>query len=303
MIQFQKLTLEDRPRIEAVLTGAGERGCEYSFANLYLWGRQPAAFVGEDLVIFSQFDRKSLYLYPVGSGDRLQTLYAIIDDAAYRGIPCRLTGLTEADCRELESLLPRQFRYHISRDSFDYIYDIHGLADLPGRKYQRKRNHVNRFLQEYPDYSTQPITRENLPQVRQLVESWYEDRLRADPNQDFLLEQAALSKALRDFEALGLEGMVLQAGDRLLAMAIGSRLNETTFDIHFEKAMERSDGVYGMINREFARYLRDLYPQVRWLNREDDMGIEGLRKAKLSYSPDRMIEKSWVCLLEACYDY
>lgn len=303
MIEFQRLTLADKTRIEGVLAGAGERGCEYSFANLYLWGRQQAAMIGQDLVIFSQFDRKSLYLYPVGSGDRAATIQAVIDDAAQRGIPCRLTGLTHEDCRELESLFPGRFRFHISRDSFDYVYDIHGLADLPGRKYQRKRNHVNRFLQEYPDYSTQPITRENLPQVRQLVDSWYEDRLRADPNQDFLLEQAALSKALRDFAPLELEGMVLRDGERLLAMAIGSRLNETTFDIHFEKAMERSDGVYGMINREFARYLRDRYPQVQWLDREDDMGLEGLRKAKLSYSPDKMIEKSWVCLLEACYDY
>ena len=95
--------------------------------------------------------------------------------------------------------------------------------------------------------------------------------------------------------------MLLNKG-QIIAMTLGSPLSENTFDVHFEKAMEGYDGAYSVINREFAQYLRDKYPRLQWLNREDDLGIECLRKAKLSYCPDRLIEKWWACLKEEGYD-
>ena len=102
---------------------------------------------------------------------------------------------------------------------------------------------------------------------------------------------------------LEMEGLLLVADGQILAMTMGSRLSKTTFDIHFEKALDRVDGAYPTINQAFARYLREKYPELLWLDREDDMGLEGLRKAKLSYCPDHMIEKHWACLLEDGYDY
>ena len=303
MIDFQPLELAQKPRYDALLGCSGERGCEYSFANLYMWGRQRAAFVNGNLVLFSQYNRRSVYPFPVGCGDLTATLEAIIHDAKARGIPCRLCGLTQANCETLETLFPGKFRFHHDRDSFDYIYDINHLADLPGRKFQRKRNHLNRFLQMHPDYRVEPITAENQPQVEAFVARWYELRLQEDPHGDFHMEQAAFRKAMRHWEALEMEGLVLYDGGEMLAMTMGSRLSTCTFDEHFEKALDRNDGAYGAINREFARYLRDKYPALRWLNREDDMGLEGLRKAKLSYNPDHMVEKSWACLLEDGYDY
>ena len=86
-------------------------------------------------------------------------------------------------------------------------------------------------------------------------------------------------------------------------MTLGSRLSEDTFDIHFEKALDEYDGAYAAINREFACYLRGKYPQLKWLNREDDMGLEGLRKAKESYLPHHMVQKCWAHLKEEGYDY
>ena len=132
---------------------------------------------------------------------------------------------------------------------------------------------------------------------------WYELRLQEDPTRDFLMEQAAIRKALKNREMLGLEGLLLRVEGKIAAMTLGSRLSDDTFDIHFEKALDRYDGAYAMMNREFARYLQKKYPDIRWLNREDDMGIEGLRKAKLSYYPALMLEKYWACLLEDGYDY
>ena len=303
MIDFKPLDPSMRTEFEAYLTSRGERGCEYSFTNLYLWGRQQAAILEGQLVFFSQFNRKSVYLFPVGPGDRKKALDAIIADAKDRGIPCRLTGLTHDDCAELEQLFPGRFRYHFDRDSFDYVYDINDLADLAGRKYQKKRNHLNRFRQANPDYRLTPITDENVAQAEALVARWYTLRLQQNPHGDYHMEQAAIRKALGQREALGLDGLLLTVGEEPVAMTMGSPLNADTFDIHFEKALDIADGAYPAINQGFACYLREKYPQLRWLNREDDLGLEGLRKAKLSYYPEHMVEKSWAHLLEDGYDY
>lgn len=303
MIDFQPFDLKYIDAYNQILQNCHERGCEYSFANLFLWGRQKAALVHGNLAFFSQYNRRTIYPFPVGNGDFKATIDAIIQDAQARGIPCRLSGLTQNDCAMLEQLYPGQFRYHFDRDFFDYVYDIDALADLKGKKLQRKRNHINKFLQLHPDYTIEPITQHNTCQVQQVVDSWYRLRLEEEPHGDFQMEQAALTKALRNHIALGMEGLLLKDGTKLLAMTMGSRLSKDTFDIHFEKALDRNDGAYTVINREFARYLREKYPEVRYLNREDDMGLEGLRKAKLSYYPDHMVEKSWACLLEDGYDY
>ena len=303
MIDFLPLDLNKKAEYDRLLQCAGERGCEYSFVNLYLWGRQKAAFLQDHLVFFSQFHRRSVYPFPVGLGDKKAVLDAVIRDAKKRGIPCRLTGLTHDDCAALEQLYPGQFRYHFDRDSFDYVYAIEDLADLKGKKFQKKRNHLNRFWAENPDAVLEPITDENCPQAIELVERWYQLRQQADPHADFQMEHAAITKALRQRKALALDGLILKCDGKPVAMTMGSRLNENTFDIHFEKALDIADGAYAAINNGFARYLREKYPDVQFLNREDDMGLEGLRKAKLSYNPHHMIEKNWACLLEDGYDY
>lgn len=303
MIHFQPITTEYRTRYLSCLERSAERGCEYSFANLFLWGRQKMAFLHENAVVFSQFDRKSVYLFPVGEGELKPTLDQILHDAAARGIPCCLVGLTEEDCHTLQQLYPGRFRFHTDRDSFDYVYAIDDLAELKGRKYQRKRNHLNRFTQEHPHWRLEPITEDNLAQVRQMAEQWYDQHLQADPTADFKLEQAALFKALSHIPALEADGLALYAQDKVVAMCLGTFLSAQTYDVHFEKALSCCEGAYTAINRGFARYLREKYPQLRFLNREDDMGLEGLRKAKLSYYPDELQSKYWACLLEEGYDY
>lgn len=303
MIDFLPLDIQKKTEYDAILMDCGHRGCEYSFANLYLWGRQKAAFLENQLVFFSQFNRKSVYLFPVGSGDRKLALDAIIRDAEERGIPCRLTGLLQEDCETVERLYPGQFRFHHDRDSYDYVYDIDGLAELRGKKYQKKRNHLNRFLALYPDCCGRPVTEENAEQVRQMIEKWYALREAEDPSADFHMEKAAIFKALDKRKELGVECFALYVHNTCIAMSMASPLSATVFDVHFEKALDKFEGVYAAINYYFSRYLREKYGAVKYLNREDDMGISGLRNAKMSYRPDYMIEKSWACLLENDYDY
>ena len=296
MIDFQKLDLSKADEYRAYLTACGERGCEYSLVNLYIWGRQKVAFRDGFLAFYSQYDRSSVYPFPIGEGDMRPVLDAIIHDARARGLECRLVAMTAADCAKLEELYPGKFRFHPDRTFCDYVYSIEKLANLPGRKYQRKRNHVNRFYQDHPDYKIVVIDKSMLPAVKAMAETWYEKRLAADPQGDYHMERTALHRALEHWTELVLTGLVLMEKDEILAMTAGSFLNETTFDVHFEKAL--AEGAYAVINQAFARHLREKYPALLWLNREDDMGIEGLRKAKLSYYPDRLVVKFWADLLE-----
>ena len=303
MIDFQPLSLEDRQWCDKYLLDGTERGCEFSFANLYLWGRQRAAVVEDHLVLFSQFSRRSVYPYPVGTGDKTAVLEALMADARQRGIPCRITGLNQENMALIEEKFPGQFRFHCDRDSYDYVYDIHDLADLKGRKYQKKRNHFNRFRDTYPYYTTEPLSDANLEEVIALTDRWYAKKLQEDPQGDYHMERAALSKALKHYGELGMEGLVLRDGADVLAFTLGSPLSPDTFDIHFEKARPDAEAAYPVINCEFARYLREKHPALRFLNREDDLCLEGLRKAKLSYYPHHLVEKCWACLLEDGYDY
>ena len=299
MLDFKPLRLEQKEEYDQILQHK-TRGCAHSFVNLYLWGRQKAVIHEGNVAVFSQFEGRSMYLFPAGEQVK-PTIDALMADARERGIPFRLTGMVAEDCELLQDLYPDQFRYHTDRDHFDYVYAVEDLAELKGRKYQRKRNHLNRFWQDHPDCKALVLAPDMLARVTELVAAWYENRLKADPTADFHMEKVAMKRALEHFEELGMEGMVLEENGQLLAMTMGNRIFPDTFDVNFEKAIDPA--AYPAINNSFAKFIMENRPQIRYLNREDDMGLEGLRKAKLSYCPDQLLEKTWACLLEDGCDY
>lgn len=301
MIDFHRLKLSQKQQYNEMLFSEPELGCEYSFSNKFLWGLQRVAFQQGCVAFFSHYDGRSVYPYPIGSGDRKAVLEEIILDAHERGIPCRITGMTEAHKQELERLFPDRFVIRADRDFFDYVYAVDDLADLRGKKFQKKRNHFNRFRAENPDYEVRELNRCNMHQALRMVDDWYRVRMKADPQGNYLLENLAMGRVFQNYEALGMEGIMLLCKGEVVALTMGSRLHPDTFDIHFEKAREDVDGAYNAVNCEFARYLRMKYPEVKFLNREDDMGLEGLRKAKLSYNPHHLVEKYWACLKEDIY--
>lgn len=303
MINFKSITLEEKKLYESYLSDGKERGCEYSFTNLFLWGRQKGTVLHNHIVLFSQFNRRSVYPFPVGSGDKKQVLDAIIADSKERGIPCRITGVLQEEREILETLYPDMFRFHCDRGGFDYIYDINDLADLKGRKYQSKRNHFNRFCENNPDYKVEPVSETNIEKVKEMVDLWYKNKLKENPDNDFIMEQAAISKMFKNYQELDMDGLIILNGEEVLGMTMGSRLSDDTFDVQFEKARGDIQGAYTAINKEFATYLREKYPFIKYLNREEDLGIEGLRKAKEGYHPHHMVEKCWACLLEENNDY
>lgn len=302
MIEFQRLNLSQKDEYNRILFSCPPRGCEYSFANLHLWGLQQVAFLHGCVAFFSHFYGRSVYPYPIGSGDRRAVIEEILRDAKERGIPCRLVGITDADRTELEAWFPDRFWVRTNRDGYDYVYAIDDLADLKGRKYQKKRNHVNRFRAEHPDYQVVPLTSCNMAIAQHMVNDWYTIRMKEDPDGDYLLENIAMARAFQNYNALGMEGILLMDGGKVLAVTMGSQMSADTFDVHFEKAREDVEGAYAAVNQEFARYLRLKHPDIRFLDREDDMGLEGLRKAKLSYNPHHMAEKYWANLAEDLHE-
>ncbi len=299
MIDFKTINIQQKDYYNSFFADNKDLGCEYSFNNLILWGQQNIAEINDCLVRLSYYAGHTSYSFPRGKGNIKKTLDEIIKDADSRGIPCKFFGVYEEDKKILEKYYPDKFKYIHSRDSFDYIYDINDLATLGGRKYHSKRNHINRFKENFNGYTTEVITKENIHIVKALAEKWYKDKLSVNPTSDFDMEQLALNRAFRFFDELSLEGLLLMYQGEALAFTMASRMSKNTFDVHFEKAKAGFEVAYPVINNEFAKHLKEKYPEVEYLDREEDMGIEGLRKAKLSYNPHHLIEKYSVIPMEA----
>lgn len=292
MINFKPFKEFERSTYENYLFAEEHQCCELSFGNMSMWGEQQGAIVDNQFIILSNYGTKDMYHFPLGKGEKKQAIEAIIEDAKERGIPFLMTSLTHENVNSLESLFPEKFEIQFRRDSFDYVYEIDKLADLKGRKYHRKRNHYNNFCKRMPDFYVEPVSSENIEKAKAFVTQWYADRLAESPENDYHGEQIALQRCYENYENLGMESLLLCQDGKILAFTMGSRISPNTFDVHFEKARWDVEGAYTAINSEFAKYIRSKYPEVEFLNREEDMGLEGLRKAKESYFPHHMVEKA-----------
>ncbi len=288
---FRPVQISDKEKYEDLFFGYSNKGCEFSFANLILWGERNISFENGHIALYSCFDGRWYYSFHFGDGDKKQLIDAIVNDAEEKGITAVITGVYDDEKAFLEQNYPGQFEISTSRGSYDYIYSIDDLADLSGKKYHKKRNHLSQFKKACPDYRVQPITRDLLPKIAAMAENWYANRTLEAPEADFEMERVALSRALENYEALGMDGIVLMCDERMIAFTMASRMSRDTLDVHFEKAVTDINGVYAAINHEFARYARVKYPDVKFLDREEDMGIEGLRKAKESYYPHHLTVK------------
>ena len=299
MIEFREPEIGDKAWVEACFHASGNQGCEYSFATLFLWSdtyhQQVAAMDGYVLERM-QGSRGCGYLFPAGSGPLEPVLTALEQDAAERGEPCRFFCVTPEQAGLLEEIRPGRYRLEPDRDGWDYLYDVDRLADLAGTSVRR----AGPAAQDTPGGTargqSEVITVENLGECAAMDLEW--NRLYRTENGDAekeaqtrLDERHAMSKAFAFYEQLGLVGLLIRCQGQVVAFTMGSLINPETVDVHFEKAYGEIQGAYPIINREFARWIRDHQPQVRWLNREDDMGLEGLRRSKNSYYPDRMVEK------------
>jgi uncharacterized protein len=228
--------------------------------------------------------------WPMGnlSASHLETILDTLWPAfASRGWPLRLMYIDENSLPLLKDLDRYTAEISYNPDFSDYLYRADRLRRLSGKTMRRKRNHFNRFIRSYPDYTYQPISTDDRTEALQLVKDWCDER-ELDTMNLLQSDYRAIRQLFIDMPRLDVRGGCIRVNGQLVAFALGSLIHDDTAVIHFEKATTDHDGLYAAINK---LVLEHAFPDVTWVNREEDMGIAGLRKAKESYNPVRFIHK------------
>lgn len=297
MITFKDITVQDKDTITAYTMKSRRRNCDLSFSNLCSWRflyNTQFAIVDGFLVFKFWAQGELAYMMPVGEGDLKKVLQDLIEDARQENEPFCMLGACTCMRADLEAIMPGQFTFTADRDYADYIYLRSDLATLKGKKFQSKRNHINKFRATYPNHEYTPITPDRIQECLELEARWCKAN-DCDQQEGTGNERQALTYALEHFEELGLTGGILRVNGEIAAFTFGMPINQETFGVHAEKADTNIEGAYTMINYQFANHIPEQYI---YINREEDLGIEGLRKAKLSYQPETILEKYMVCLKE-----
>ena len=295
MIEFKNLTLEDKPTIDCYFREVQPRNSECTFTNMFIWRDcyevQWAIVDGLLIVKPGQMD-ESWILQPYGDYTKcdLRSVFVQLDEYfSSQGMPFIMRAVTESFAQLLETEYPGLFYLEEERDLFDYTYLGEDLRELKGRKYHSKRNHLSNFRKNHPDYVYEPMTENMVEEVWQYLEAWCGQKACSGSLDSGLhCEQKAIREALDHFEVLDYKGAVIRLDGKIAAFTLGEMLNDNTVIIHVEKADGTITGLYGAINQEF---LLHEWPTVQYVNREEDTGAEGLRKAKLSYHPVELIKK------------
>lgn len=288
MLEFHELTLEDRDWATAALRASDFMGCEYSFANNLAWRRlfhTTAANWNGFFINKAQGEYGPQFTYPAGQGDVRMMISALMDYSNQQGAPLILTGVTKPVLENIEALFPDFFDVTHCEDSDDYIYLASDLATLKGRNYHQKRNHLHKFEKYGGVYA--PLREKDFDDCITLSAMTYNTK-NGQTDESSLVEQFVIHTLFSHFDELGLNGGTLRVDGKLVAFCIGEQINSNTLNVHIEKADTAFDGSFAAINH---LYVRNAAGNLTYINREEDMGIEGLRKAKRSYRPVFMLEK------------
>lgn len=277
---FKAVEVRDRAVIQPFLAAAGRASSDYNFANLYAWGEiyGLAWKIHRDrLLVYSGKD--DVLLMPVGAPLRAEEVHALSDELCKAGKSGDFS-LVAAEFAEGDPSLGEHFDVRVDPDNADYVYSTKALVELKGNRLHKKKNLLSQFLRNNPGYLCERMEKRHVAECFGLAEKWCEEK--SCERIGFTHETSAMKRAFDRFGELGLEGLVLFTGGRLAAFSIFDRLNRNTADVHFEKYDPEIKGSAQAINWETARALQGAY---EYLNREQDLGIEGLRKAKQSYCP------------------
>ncbi|MDO4816004.1 MAG: phosphatidylglycerol lysyltransferase domain-containing protein [Bacillota bacterium] len=288
MTELQPLSCGHREKLNEIFKSENSRSADYCFGNFFMWDnrfRQYVCTIENRLVTRLTRNGEVYFAFPVGSGDISPALTYMKSCCLEMDIPLKICGI----CDEHLPLLGDEFKIFPDRDFSDYIYKIEALSSFSGKHLHGKKNFCNRFEKEH-QWHFEPMSAENLPLCREMLCQWLEkEAMRLSGS--IVYEGEALRIAFNNFEELGLEGGVLFADGYVVGFSLGEVISDDTFCVHFEKAFSDIPGAYPMVCRETAKMIRDKYPEICYVNREDDMGIEALRKSKLSYKPEYILEK------------
>ena len=294
---FLPIRIEDRLRIESILERNPTQASEFTFAYLYMWQCdyhfQYVIRNGWLLIVSESTYDIPFALCPLpqeGEFDR-----ASFDDSVNwlrerflaAGHPLVFGRVEEKRLPWFHGYCCSEFTIERSDRTADYVYDGDALRELPGRKFGSKRNHISQFLRNHPDYEVVPVGPENLDECRRIIDQWCQARNCTCESPENC-ERYACYRMLDVWEQLPMKGILLKLDGQFEAFTIGEALCDDTVVIRYEKANGDIHGLYAILNRDFL--VKD-WTGAAFVNREEDMGIEGLRKAKQSYHPSRMINK------------
>ena len=291
---FKPITWDDRQLLTERLRHNSTGLLNYSFVVAYLY-RHAAGFqmsFDADFLWIKEYEHGEWqYLFPMGCAPYDKALDKWRDSVLAEGDTANML-FDEGHVADMQSWAAQQVasgcyacEVHEMRDDFEYVYESEALASLAGHALKAKRNFVHAFTRSY-DWSTEYITSDNLSEVLEFDSQWNTD-IQIGENSPLKLENEALQEAFAHYADLPLRGLLLRVDDKVVAFAIGCPLTDTMYAVLFEKADRRYKGAYAMINCEFAGRIAFHYP---YINRAEDGGNEGLRQAKLSYMPARMLK-------------
>lgn len=286
-MNFKKIELCDKEVLLPFLRGVDELTCELSFVNLLIW--QPLynnCYCIEDSILYLKSYDENIETYSLPFGDMKIGMHRIIDHVGALPVIWAQEG---ERFREFKRLFGEYYDIFESRNEFDYIYNSSDLINLSGKKYHSKRNHISAFSKQH-NWHYEDITDANIEKVRECAKIWY-GQYENNMDDELKTEMQGTQLTLDNMEFLGVSGGVIVIDDEVVAFALGSEINDKIYNIHTEKAISGFETAYTLINREFAARNAQNY---RYINREDDLGIEGLRKSKLSYKPEIILPK-YIC--------
>lgn len=290
MLEFKKPEITDKQWVNDCLVHANSMNCEYTFGNLFIW----SSAYSTEICRYKDFlicrwgkDDDINYSLPLGEGDFTDAVDAIIDYAKSNGETPVIYGITEGYLGLMQEAFTGKFTYKYDDGNNDYIYSTEKMASLSGKKYHGKRNHITNFKKNNPDWLFEKISKDNIDECLALHSKWIENK---DPDdEDYSLEFEAVKKAFEYFDELDMVGGLIRVNGEVIAYTLGEpQMNGRCFVSHFEKAPADMIGAYPIINQEFTK---NCLMQYEYVNREEDLGIEGLRKAKQSYHPEIWLEK------------
>lgn len=289
-MNFKKIELCDKQKLDSFLKQADELTCEISFVNLWLW--QPlyknCYCIENDTLFLKSYD-DNIVTYSLPFGELQSGMQKIIEHC---GKLPDIWAQGGKRFNEFKALYGEYYDIYESRNEFDYIYNSSDLINLSGKKYHSKRNHISAFSKQY-EWHYETISADNIEKVKKCAKLWYsqnadrmDDELRTEMNGVYLM--------LDNMDYLAIDGGAIIIDNNVIAFTLGSEINKQIYNIHVEKALSGFDTAYAIINREFAARNAQNY---KYINREDDLGIEGLRKSKLSYKPEMLLPK-YICTVK-----
>lgn len=294
-LNFKKISLEDIDVIKKYLVLDNSKCTDYTFGFLTMWGKVlnlMYAIYNETLFIKGTFrGGRELFYMPCGKMSIKDSVLTVVEYADEKGIP---TEFVSVPLENLESF--KEFfnvEYTESRDYSDYVYSAEKLAFLKGRKYHQKRNHISGFRKRYPDYKFEIINDENIDLVKEFYKEFI--KLNESESESEEIERKCAEFALENQKNMDLIGALLKIDGKVIAFTLGELKNDVLY-VHVEKANREFKGSYPTINNDFVRHCLEKY-NIAWVNREDDSGDMGLRKAKLSYYPEQLALKGKVKII------